>query len=76
MRSPPPSIAVATYEVQTIFPTCPYNLDEVVEYWVRWKKLIVRKDWDSETEEFEGVDIEADFKRPDHLRLDPRHHWV
>ena len=71
----PPSIAVARYEVITIYPDCPYDLEEVAEYWVRWKKLIVKKEEWSALETFDGIDIECDFKRPDKIDLDPRHHW-
>ena len=67
----------AIYHQDTIF-ACPYNLEEVNDWWIKWNTLYVVVEEDGVAKQFEyGHDYDIDYKRPDDEDFHPsrEHSW-
>tara|TARA_R110002012_G_scaffold61820_2_gene162230 strand:- start:13978 stop:14451 length:474 start_codon:yes stop_codon:yes gene_type:complete len=56
--------AVAEYKNSSVF-CCPYNLNYVKDWWIKWDTLYVIKEEGDKAIEYNGQQYDNDYKRPD-----------
>jgi len=61
--------AVAEYTNKSVF-ACPYNLNYVKDWWIKWDTLYVIKEDGDKTIEYNGQCYDNDYKRPDNECLE------